>query len=185
MYNFCTEHLSEKIKYFFASSKYISDVELSLERRFSRASTIAGTLKVHKIIPENTEQIKVFNLSRDNVGEIKSVSGSQSPPKSAESFKVNDFVIAYYAHDQLDYLGRIISYNEEFDDFEIDFLRPPGTDSVYSYYFPNPRQVCNVSRENMRKKLSNPKLKTGYKSARLRYEFSSEELKFKVKFYFV
>ena len=144
-----------------------------LNKRFSEAVTITGTQKFHKFIPIDNETIKVFELSCDSEGmEIKIVKPQYVRSKKFQmNPQIGNYVVCSYNSDK--WVGFILSYDEEFEDFEIKFLHPRGINKFY--YFPEIVDKCNISSENINGILQTPSLNAGTK--RIQYHFPSEKLK--------
>ena len=64
------------------------------------------------------------------------------------------------------------SHDEEFDDFNINFLHPSGFSSFY--YYPSVKDTCNIDKHDIIKILSSPSLKPG--TQRIQYSFLKKEL---------
>ena len=60
MFNYCTEHLSNKIKFFYTTNEEIEASTRKLNERFSESLQIPGTRKFHKFVPVNEIKIKAL-----------------------------------------------------------------------------------------------------------------------------
>ena len=85
--------------------------------------------------------------------------------------KIGDFVVCTY--NQLNWVGLVESYDEEFDDFGVSFLYPSGFNKFY--YFPEKKDFCHVIAENILGILPTSNLKAG--TTRIQYQFNEAELK--------
>src|SRR5215469_4308216 len=144
MYKFCIKHFENKIHFFLITNEAIKEKEeLVLNKRFSEAVTITGTQKFHKFIPIDNETIKVFELSCDSEGmEIKIVKPQYVRSKKFQmNPQIGNYVVCSYNSDK--WVGFILSYDEEFEDFEIKFLQPRAINKFY--YFPEIVDKCNIS----------------------------------------
>ena len=70
------------------------------------------------------------------------------------------------------WIGMINSYSDEFDDYIVNFMQPPGYSKYY--VFPSIEDSCPVPKANIISILSNPNLNCG--TTRIQYVFDSKEL---------
>lgn len=175
MYTFCTESLSEKIEFFLIKPETIVELEENvLKKRFSEAATIKGTQKFHKFVPVNETKIKVFELSYDPIGEERNIIINKCHAEDETVIKVKpkigDYVVCSYNDKK--WVGFILSYNEEFNDYEVDFLYPSGISEYYHY--PEIRDKCHVINEKCLGILDTVTLKAG--TRRIQYQFAKAQL---------
>ena len=174
MFKFCQENLSKNINFFHISSSQVTETECSLINRFEEASLLIGTQKFHRFVPISETKIKAFELSSDEpeLGEERTIIKSkQHTVTEICNPTTGNYVICVY--DNIKYVGLVLSENEEFDDFEIDFLYPPNANE--NYYFPQTKDVCFVSSDKVLGILSTPSLKAG--TARIQYVFNKKEIR--------
>ena len=118
--------------------------------------------------------MRVYELSGDPVenGTDKIIIKSNFKETGYENFyfKIGTYVICSYNNSK--YIGMIISKNDEFDDFEIDFLKPQGYSKYY--YFPDIKDKCHISKEQILKILNYPNLNAG--TTRIQYIFDENEI---------
>lgn len=172
MFIFCQKYLSKNIKYFYTTFKQIENEEKRLCERFNTSIQIPGTRKYHKFVPINESTIKAFETSYDEVGVEKAVnkSGIYSPSLELNT-KISDYIICNYK--KLKWIGIVESFNEDFEDYEVNLLIPSGYRKYYC--FPKSKYVCHMLKHNILKILSVPTLKAG--TSRIQYKFREAELK--------
>lgn len=119
---------------------------------------------------EDSNHIMAFHMSSDSTGELKSVTGNTNMTNDDIDIKVGSYIVCFYNKQK--YLGFIESYNEEFDDFLINFLTPKGLSSFYT--FPDKKDSCNIIKEDIIGVLSCPELKAG--TSRIQYKFINKEI---------
>ena len=173
MFDYCIENLSN-IKFFYTTHEDIDAEAKILNERYTKSIMIPGTRKYHKFVPTSENKIKVFEISSDEIGEEKFIEKQDSKSFFQNSTfipKNGDFVVSKY--NQLKWIGLVESYDDEFDDFGISYLYPPGFCKYY--YFPESKDFCHVIPDNILGVLTSPNLKTG--TTRIQYEFNEAELK--------
>ena len=70
-------------------------------------------------------------------------------------------------------IGQLTSFNEEYEDYTVDFLSPVGISPQFVYYFPTPHFIRNISKHEVVRLLETPRIRPG---RRIRYEFSALDL---------
>lgn len=161
--------MSNNIIFFHVSETDIRNHREQLTDRFDLARTVAGTRQFHKFVPENQNQLKVFETSTDESFVIREITNKHTLVKEVE-VSVGKNVACIY-NKQL-WIGLVDSYEEEFNDYLINFLYPQGI--AMQYRFQNVPDKCYVSQENILGVLKTAKLTGG---SRIVYSFSQEELK--------
>ena len=173
MFQYCNENLNKNIKFFYTSNDEIEAVSNTLQERFSKSIQVPGTRKYHKFVPLNENKIKAFELSFDVNGDEKYTQKTENEKSCSNPVdsKIGDFVVCTY--NQLNWVGLVESYDEEFDDFGVSFLYPSGFNKFY--YFPEKKDFCHVIAENILGILPTSNLKAG--TTRIQYQFNEAELK--------
>lgn len=169
LYLYCTQNLSKTMEFIYVSSETIKEMEENLlKERFRLAVTVAGTQKFHRFVPVNKTEIEVFELSDDAIGEKRNIIKKDIKSKDEGHVypKIGDYVICSYTHSK--WMGMILSYDEQFEDYEVDFLHPSGINDYY--YFPKPVDRCHITIDNIHAIMDNPLLKPG--TSRFQYSFS-------------
>ena len=113
-----------------------------------------------------------MELSSDPIelGEERKVEKSTETVHIELDITIGSYVVCMY--DDLKYLGLVLSNNEEFDDFEIDFLYPSGLNQ--NYFFPQRKDKCFVSKDKIMGVLNTPSLRPG--TSRIQYVFRKDDL---------
>ena len=168
VFNYCLEHLSANIAFFFVTDDEVKEIEGNLETRFVLANTVAGTRRYHRFVPQNTTELKVYETSYDTISYIKCIT-KDSYTKENLIVSVGNYVTCVY--DNKLWVGLINDYEKEFDDFMINFLHPHGFSKQYK--FPVIPDYCNVPKENILMVLKTPNLIGG---SRISYSFDEKEL---------
>lgn len=175
MFRFCEESLSSNIKYFFVSKCELEESNRKLMPRFEDVCTIPGTRQYHRFVPKNTEELMVYLFSSSPKGELKRI--IHTPGDTVhDAVKFTNAKVGQYvgcAYDKKIWFGIVDDYNEEFDDFLVNFLEPSATFGIRSYNFPTRKDTCSVPADSILAIMSPPSLKGG---RRLEYIFQEEEV---------
>jgi hypothetical protein len=83
--------------------------------------------------------------------------------------KIGDYVVASY--DNILWIGKVEDYDENYDDYLLNFLYPSGINIIYKY--PERSDKCRILKEHIVKILTPPRLISG---SRLKYSFDHQEL---------
>lgn len=148
----------------------IDQTKVKFKEIFESAIPVQGTRKFHKFVPKDSNHIKAFHISSDSTGELKCVTGTSNILNDIIEIKVGSYVVCMYNGQK--YIGFVESYNEEFDDFLINFLTPKGPSSFYA--FPDKEDSCNIIKEDIIGMLACPELKAG--TSRVQYKFINKEI---------
>ena len=172
MFNYCTEHLSNKIKFFYTTNEEIEASTRKLNERFSESLQIPGTRKFHKFVPVNEIKIKALEISFDENGIERSTQKTNDciPLNPIVEPHNGDYIVCKY--NETNWVG-FVELCDEFNDFGVSFLYPSG--SWRYYYFPEKKYFCYVDMAYILGILSIPTLKAG--TTRIQYEFNKTELK--------
>ena len=134
----------EQNQFFLTSPDEIDQTKVKFKEIFESAITVQGTRKFHKFVPIDSNHIKAFHKSSDSTGELKCVTGTSNILNDNIEIKVGSYVVCIYNGQK--YVGFVESYNEEFDDFLINFLTPKGPSF---YAFPDKKDSWNILKEDM------------------------------------
>lgn len=175
MFEFCKQSLGKQIQFFYVGHEDLSKSAEMLKSRFDNSIQIPGTQKFHKFVPLTKEKLTAYELSTDTIGKefsVNKMAMSQIEKHIKVNPKVGEYVLCTYNNKK--WVGLVLLYSEEFDDFKIDFLHPSGYNTYY--HFPQMKDECIVSRDSILHILSTPSLNHG--TSRIQYKFTEKELKF-------
>lgn len=172
MYKFCQENLNSKIKFFFTTKEIVKEKEDFLTERFKSALQILGTQKLHKIIPYANGKVKIFDISGSENFEERQIIKKSSLQEEQELLHptLGSYIVCTY--NEKKWIGFVESFEEEFNDYKINFLHP--SDFRHYYYYPENKDSCYVPMQNIIKILKDPTLRA--RTSRIQYCFSKEEL---------
>jgi hypothetical protein len=168
-YNYCIKKLSQKIIFFYIEGKEIKKVSESLFKRFSKATLIKGTQKLHRFRPLNTKNIAVYETSSDENFKIIDIAEGKVFDINL-NIEINNYIACIY--DSELWIGIVEDHDEYYNDYKINFLKPSGIKEEYS--FPEKADRCLVQKDNILSVLNDPKLVGG---SRIKYSFDKKELK--------
>ena len=109
----------EQNQVFLTSPDEIDQTKVKFKEIFESAITVQGTRKFHKFVPIDSNHIKAFHKSIDSTGELKCVTGTSNILNDNIEIKDGSYVACMYNGKR--YVGFVEPYNEEFDDFLINF----------------------------------------------------------------
>ena len=168
VFNHCNENLSTNIIFYHVSGTDINNYQEKLKDRFDLAQTVRGTRSFHKFVPHDQYQLKVFETSTDKSFDIRNITSKHISVNEVE-VNLGNYVACIY--NEVLWIGLVETYEEEFNDYLINFLYPQGI--AKQYRFQNVPDKCYVPRENILDVLKTAKLTGG---SRIIYSFNQEEL---------
>ena len=127
-----------------------------------------GTRSFHKFVPHDQYQLKVFETSTDKSFDIRNITSKHI---SVNEIEVNLGIYVACIYNEVLWIGLVETYEEEFNDYLINFLYPQGI--AKQYRFQNVPDKCYVPWENILDVLKTSKLTGG---SRIIYSFNQEEL---------
>ncbi|GBN81943.1 hypothetical protein AVEN_199812-1, partial [Araneus ventricosus] len=132
-----------------------SEVEIShcqLAMRYQTVDTIKGTRSNHSFAPINETQLLVSRVS-DSTTTFIATLGSKTLPLT---FQNEQYAACTYGINW--WIGKIVEYYDEYNDYKIMFMHPHGPNA--SYTWPKPLDVCWIPYEHIMKIVSAPSTNT-------------------------
>ena len=130
--------------------------------------TLKGTQTFHRIVPISPNRIRAYKTS-DSVDYVECHLGGQ---KESESIQISIGNYLACRYDRELWLGIVMDFAEEFNDYEISFLNiyKKGTNK---YCFPDKTDVCWVQTDDIICRMDAPNITPGVK---IIYSFNSKQL---------
>ena len=139
LFDWCSKNING-VKFFFISSATITEHATLLKDRFEKQSTMPGTRDNHQFVPLSNTELKVSRVSGDNDFSVYSTIGRQHPtvtePKYIEPEVMSNFEVGQYAscpYDQKWYIGTVLQYDEEYEEYRVKFMQPNGPSRWFVY----------------------------------------------------
>lgn len=149
LYKYADENLNG-IHMFYVSTENVEKYTEKLEERYLSAPKVCGSRNNHLFIPEGTKTLQVYRLSE--ISGLESVfAGYVVKAKGAEATDNTDTAnvdiqVGMYSgvlYEGGFYVGIIMAYNQENDDYHVRFMRKSG-DSETTFVWPKHDDTCWV-----------------------------------------
>ena len=126
--------------------------------RFNSYSTVPGTRDNHWFVPISNSELQIGRVSGDNDIFIHSTASTNELSAQVQSkFEVGQYVASVY--DRKWYIGILLEYVEEYDEFLVKFMQPNGPSSTYQW--PRKDDECWVPKSHLLCPISVPTTSSG------------------------
>ena len=134
--------------YYAMVAEYKNETSM-LEKRFELARTIAGTHKLHCLVPISTQQVEVRNISASVDKQVERISIT-SDTIAMKITSINGYVTAKY--DGHWWLACVMKTLTDSNEVKMSFLYPHGPSKSFSY--PDHSDILVVSAEDILTKVA-------------------------------
>ena len=136
------------ITFFFVPSSVVSEHMAAQAERFAQYKTVPGTREHHQFIPLSDTRLQMAPVSQDPDCTVFDTYTSQSCSVSPEvTLPLNPGQYAAVSYDRKWYIGTVLDYDEQQEDYNIKFMHPFGPSS--SFHWPPKDDVCWVPRHSI------------------------------------
>ena len=146
------------ITFFYVPSSVVSEHAAAQTERYAQYKTIPGTHEHHPFIPLSQTRLQMARVSQDPDFTIfDTVESTNISPEVTSPLNPGQY--ASVSYDRKWYIGTIIEYDEEHDDYSVKFMHPNGPSS--SFHWPPKDDICWVPRPSIICKIPPPTTTSG------------------------
>jgi len=159
LFQWCQSSVSG-ITFFFVPSAVVSEHLVAQTERFAQYKTVPGTREHHQFIPLSHTRLQMARVSQDPDFTVFDTFTSASTNVISELVSpLNPGQYAAVSYDRKWYIGTVIEYDDEHEDYNIKFMHPNGPSS--SFRWPPKDDICWVSRPSIICTIPPPTTTTG------------------------
>lgn len=138
----------QKVRSIWVSSSEVLGHASMLDSRFLNMPKVGGCREGHRF-SRNGDNLNVFRVSSDTAPfTVVSYDEIRQPAVQTEDISVGHYVAVKFDIDW--YVGIVLDYDDEHDDYRVNCLHPKGTASSHNFHWPRPREdICWIPTDHV------------------------------------